>query len=138
MDEKYLKANKDVACPFGCVDARITDYGTSTTLVGWLSGDPEKNPNHFTLVARCTACGRTFHKNWVPLHKKGWYVDDANNILAGEVTCCYSSYKPLHEGCGGRLVHSHYQKVITYIAGKPPEFFYTCDKCGEQKAVNKA
>lgn len=102
--EEYMKPDKVVACPYGCPpDAQIEIAGTRTTLVGWSTGE---DPNHWTMLCRCTSCRRRFDKEWIIRGGEVAYVDDHEHLIAGvALHCCRAKYL-VRCDCGGWRAHA--------------------------------
>lgn len=122
-------------CP-ACGSADVSFGGTSTTLVGWMSGRPEDNPNHHTQGCDCRACGLHYTREWVIRDRNAWAaigVDEGEVIygskaytkyvIAGYPSCCESSY----------LIHCRrcWRVGVSIPVGPNEE----CPECGKVNTV---
>jgi len=133
-------------CP-ACGSADVSFGGTSTTLVGWMSGRPEDNPNHHTQGCVCRACGLHYTREWVIRDRNAWAaigVDEGEVIygskaytkyvIAGYPSCCDAGYL-IHCRCGAWAKNrQHHQTVssrnVDGVWVTTPENIWECPSCG--------
>lgn len=116
-------------CPFGCDNSSIKNYGTETTLIGWIGGE---DPNHQKTYGECLKCNQKFTKHFIIAGRKVWY-EKGGHVLLGKPGCCESLYL-IHCECDGWMEHSCRSKTITFNGKTPCQpMYYECLNCHKKK-----
>jgi len=113
-------------CP-ACGSNDVNFGGSQSTLVGWMSGRPEDNPNHHTQSCECRACGLSYSREWVIRDKNAWAaigVDEGaviygsktltKYVIAGYPSCCSASYL-IHCRCGAWAKNRQHHQLVSSV-----------------------
>lgn len=133
---------KAPCCPY-CRCTTLEVLGHTSTLLGYIGNDPDRDPNHHWYEYKCTQCKKVF-----TLERKDrnvWYTEkigeQEHRVLAG-IPSCFESYVYHCAHCvHGYVRRQHTEKDGVTPArslgwsakdGKNYRTFYTCGSCGDR------